>query len=877
MPVAVCFVVRGVVGLGRGGGEAFPDAGQGQVGGEGRASVVDRFAGLVSVVGEGDVVAEQVGELIKSVDARPNGAGSVSTVYDELGRVTDTYGWDAATTSSIHLTHRDYDTLVKGQLTDATAYENGKAVYTDTVAGYTTAYKPTGATISIPAGAFGNTAAITYTTKNIYTPVQDLLDTSAVSTTGTGGLIPDETLDFGYNGVGLPVTSGGADTYTSWVNYSPFGQVTRATMGVKPLQVVTTNTWEPATGRLLTHTVDKEDATSAVDTVDYTYNQAGQITSTRDVQGAGGTANTDTQCFAYDYLSRLTDVWTDTGGTQTAVSPTVAGIGGCDNTTPSAAHLGGPAPYWQSYGYDLTGNRTSRTDHDPSGDTAKDVGTSEVYDTVGHAHGVHTVTTGSSTRTYAYDAAGNPTSSSTATGGQDQPGQSQSFTWNAKGQLATLSTGPADAPVHTTGYHYDADGGLLAHTDDGTTTVYLGADEITFAAGTAATATRYYKLGSAPTAVRTAKAGTSGTRLSYQTADPHGTATDDITSDTLAVTRRLFTPFGEARDTASTAWAGDHGFVGGTQDPTTGLTNLGAREYDPALGRFLDPDPLLDAGDPQQWNGYSYSDDDPVNASDPTGKHLLCGNDDPDHVPCPKPPKPSTEKPTASSDDDSSPTRTTTIGNVTVSGTSQQIAKIKKLYRKLYRGNDMVPLDWNMVADGEEMVPQAVRSSYADLMTWEAICRKPGMCGKLLSSTVKMAADGMRKAVYKSQHNWKCNFLGWGCGDVPTSAAAYIPRYVYRSASGTYQSMTPRVKDFEGLSSFDSPDRLNGKVKIIDTQKLGPNLEANPDGGGHVSIRPKDMSQMEGWIESRETANVNPHPFTQELMDAIVDASEIAE
>ena len=34
---------------------------------------------------------------------------------------------------------------------------------------------------------------------------------------------------------------------------------------------------------------------------------------------------------------------------------------------------------------------------------------------------------------------------------------------------------------------------------------------------------------------------------------------------------------------------------------------------------------------------------------------------------------------------------------------------------------------------------------------------------------------------------------------------------------------------------------------------------------------------MEGWIESRETANVNPHPFTQELMDAIVDASEIAE
>lgn len=816
------------------------------------------------------------GELTKTVDARPNGAGSVSTAYDALGRVTDTYGWDAATVSSTHLTHRDYDTLTKGELTDAISYEAGKAVYTDTVAGYTTAYKPTGATISIPAGAFGNTAAISYTTKNTYTPVQELLDTSAISTTGTGGLIPDETLGFGYNGVGMPVTSGGADTYTSWINYSPFGQATRATMGVKPLQVVTTNSWEPATGRLLTHTVNKEDATAATDTVGYTYDQSGRITSTSDVQDTGGTANTDTQCYAYDYLSRLTDVWSDTGATHTAASPTVNGIGGCDDTTPSTAHLGGPAPYWQSYGYDLTGNRTSRTDHDPSGDTSMNVTTDEAYDTAGHAHGVHTVSTGTSTGTYAYDAAGNPTTMTTTSAGQDQPSKAQSFTWNARGQLAGLTTGPANAPVHTSGYHYDADGGLLARTDDGTTTVYLGVDEITFTAGTAASAARYYKLGSAPTAVRVAKAGTSGTRLSYQTADPHGTATDDITADTLTVTRRLFTPFGESRDAASVAWPGDHGFVGGTQDPTTGLTNLGAREYDPALGRFLDPDPLLDAGDPQQWNGYSYSDDDPVNASDPTGRHLLCGNDDPDHVPCPKPPKPSTEKP-ASSDDDSGPKRTTTIGNVTVSGTSQQITKLKKLYRKLYRGDASVPLEWNTAEDGDYLVPQAVRSSYADLVTWEAVCRKPGMCGKLLSSTVKMAADGMRKAVDKSIHGWKCFVFAWGCGNVPTAAAAYVPRYVYRGASGTYQSMTPRAIDTEGLSSWDKPNRIQGKVQIIDTQKLGDDLEAVPDGGGHVSIRPKDMSEMEGWIASRATANDSPHPFTEVLKDAIIDASEIAE
>ncbi|MEV6734284.1 MULTISPECIES: RHS repeat-associated core domain-containing protein [unclassified Streptomyces] len=50
------------------------------------------------------------------------------------------------------------------------------------------------------------------------------------------------------------------------------------------------------------------------------------------------------------------------------------------------------------------------------------------------------------------------------------------------------------------------------------------------------------------------------------------------------------------------AWAGDKGFVGGTKEKATGFTLLGAREYDPATGRFISPDPIIDAGDPQQWN-----------------------------------------------------------------------------------------------------------------------------------------------------------------------------------------------------------------------------------------------------------------------------------
>ncbi|MFD7342630.1 RHS repeat-associated core domain-containing protein [Streptomyces violascens] len=74
---------------------------------------------------------------------------------------------------------------------------------------------------------------------------------------------------------------------------------------------------------------------------------------------------------------------------------------------------------------------------------------------------------------------------------------------------------------------------------------------------------------------------------------------------------------------APTSWPGDKGFVGGTTD--TGLTNLGAREYDPNLGRFLSVDPILDPSNPQSINGYAYSGNTPVTSSDPTGLMQMCG------------------------------------------------------------------------------------------------------------------------------------------------------------------------------------------------------------------------------------------------------------
>jgi len=110
--------------------------------------------------------------------------------------------------------------------------------------------------------------------------------------------------------------------------------------------------------------------------------------------------------------------------------------------------------------------------------------------------------------------------------------------------------------------------------------------------------------------------------LTWMSSDQHGTAQSTINAVNQTVSTRRALPFGEVRGGAGTWLARlDKGFVGGTND-NTGLTHIGAREYDPALGRFVSVDPVMDLADPRQWNGYAYSNSSPVTFSDPTG--LYC-------------------------------------------------------------------------------------------------------------------------------------------------------------------------------------------------------------------------------------------------------------
>jgi RHS repeat-associated protein len=107
--------------------------------------------------------------------------------------------------------------------------------------------------------------------------------------------------------------------------------------------------------------------------------------------------------------------------------------------------------------------------------------------------------------------------------------------------------------------------------------------------------------------------------LTYEFGNGQNTTNLLITADAAQTeTRRSYTPYGVTRG-ASSIWIDNRTFLNQPADPATGLDLLGARNYDPAAGRFLQVDPLLETTDPTQLGGYTYAGNNPVGQSDPAG------------------------------------------------------------------------------------------------------------------------------------------------------------------------------------------------------------------------------------------------------------------
>ena len=216
---------------------------------------------------------------------------------------------------------------------------------------------------------------------------------------------------------------------------------------------------------------------------------------------------------------------------------------------------------------------------------------------------------------YSYDASGSTTV---------RPGQS--ITYDATGKpVSNTNTATGQAQISV----FDASGNLLVVNDPTAgITAYLGDTQLHVAVGSqTVTATRTYTAGSVPVAERTTSAGVAGSTLNWLCVDAQNTASVEVNATTGAVTRRYQDPFGANRaGTITPAWSSTNTYLNAPSLAATGLVQLGARQYDPSIGKFLTVNPVFSPSDPQQDNGYSYSHNSPITGSDPSG--LSPCNDD---------------------------------------------------------------------------------------------------------------------------------------------------------------------------------------------------------------------------------------------------------
>ncbi|WP_404817577.1 polymorphic toxin-type HINT domain-containing protein [Streptomyces resistomycificus] len=573
----------------------------------------------------------------------------IFTEYDVLGRVRYVRQGSATATPVKEYTYDDAPGGIGQPYQSIRHTDTGD--YVNQVTGYDADYQATGSETVIPANAMTTGLSGTYAYSYAYTPTGK---PQSVTLPAKGGLSQEKVVTR-YNSDGLAESTSGLTWYTADATYSPYGEVLRTVSGSQPYRVWTTNFVDPHTGRLQRTVADRETAgPHRITDSYYSYDATGTITSNaRQLSDASG--NTwDTQCFTYDVMGELVHAWTSkiaptgsgtgcksAGGTTWGPRTTYATSSGPVADAPDAAadalspdetltaSLAAAAPdastvstgstaYRQSYTFDWIGNRASMTEHDAA-DATKNLTYKYGYGKAVTGNTLvqpHTMVWATSTpegkgSSYSYDATGNTTA-------RDLHDTTQDLVWSPDNQLESIT----DDGAKTT-YVYDADGNRLLENSATGSTLYLGDAELTTdATGTITRASRSYGQAGAPTVVRTTTNGaTTGHKLNVMIADHLGTANTTVElSGTQPVTRRAFKPYGELRGPKPSNWPNKRSYLGvGVDDAATGLTHIGAREYDQNTGRFLSADPIIDIADPLQMNGYAYARNSPISTSDPDG------------------------------------------------------------------------------------------------------------------------------------------------------------------------------------------------------------------------------------------------------------------
>ena len=427
---------------------------------------------------------------------------------------------------------------------------------------------------------------------------------------------------YGYNSRGYRTTlnngsSGGAALETRGA-MDAYGNVTRTTYGNG---VTTTRAFDPKTGRPRDIDTAASGGTKIQDNA-YAWRSDGLLLSR--ASHVGGT-NAKKEEFAYDLLGRLKTATTKLSNvTRRTLSQTYYANGNLKTKTSSVNADIGATSY--TYGAGAAG-----------------------------PHAVTGATIDDKAHEFSYDADGNmeeyECTAMTGCGDVDD----KFIEWNGRnlpkritvGESKTHATptsrdefayGPDGARYHRKTTYADGQNQRTEHT------YYVGAfEELLPRAGAVhasieqtrvTDAVRHVRTTTVTTADDGTKTTTTAEYVEYLHKDHLGSV-EGATDAAGARTRTLaYDPFGgrrkadwtaaltaaEVQMLAADAGPPTRGHTGHEHLDRTGFIHRGGRVYDPTLGRFLSPDPLVgNRGSAQSWNGYSYVSNSPMSFVDPSG------------------------------------------------------------------------------------------------------------------------------------------------------------------------------------------------------------------------------------------------------------------
>ena len=230
-------------------------------------------------------------------------------------------------------------------------------------------------------------------------------------------------------------------------------------------------------------------------------------------------------------------------------------------------------------------------------------------------HAVNQTGEGTAASFYYYDDRGNQTV-------RDAPGSSNDRTirYSADGKAHEIQMGNGQ----TTRFWYGPDGQRYKRQDGTTTTYYVGGVEVLVQNGMQ-TARRYVAGVALQTVINGA---VQATRFMFH--DHLGSLIRIANVDGSIAEALDYTAFGDRRaygNPSGTSGASNYtprGFTGHEYVDGTQVIHMNGRIYDQQLGRFLQPDPVIqEPTNAQSWNAYTYVFNNPLAYTDPSGNMSL--------------------------------------------------------------------------------------------------------------------------------------------------------------------------------------------------------------------------------------------------------------